>query len=92
MLVPNDAKPLKTLIDGSRADELFSALTRGHRRRLEAESFGDKRNPVPEFAGLKSGVSRPVVAGSRRERVYVPSSVFPNRFTVFSAGHGGIRS
>ncbi len=89
--VPKSAKPLKSLIDGSRADELFSALTRRHRRGLENESFADKRNHDAEVEEVKTRVSGPVV-GSRRERVYVPSSVLPKRFTVFSAGLGGIRS
>jgi hypothetical protein len=90
--VPKGTKPLKSLIDGGRVDELFSALTRGHRRRLEAESFSNKRKHVAEVVEVRSRVSGSVVVGSRRERVYVPSSAFPNGFTVFSAGHGGIRS
>jgi hypothetical protein len=89
--VSKDMKPPKPLIDGSRVDELFSALTRGHRRRVKAQSIPNERNPVTEVVGLNSRVSGPVVVGSRRERVYVPSSVLPKRSTVFSAGLGGIR-
>ncbi len=92
MPVPKGTRLLNSLIDGSRPDELFSALTRHYRRGLVAERFADKRNPVTEVVGLKSRVSGPVVVGSRRERVHVPSSVLPKRSTVFSAGLGGIRS